>query len=216
MGRLKQITAPVNLPLGWDGELDTHLRVDSTDEMARILDMLVPAAVSWVESQTNRALITQTWRLDLDGFPGSVCDPCFQWDENGYWYIRVPKPPLQSVTSITYVDPDGAAQTMSAGASGYTAEVESTPISPKCPPGRIYLSYGVTQWPQTRVQPNAVSITFVCGYGAEGKHVPAPLRESMCLVIGDSYEHREDSFELEITRIPMNAAHWAAAHMVEA
>jgi hypothetical protein len=50
-------------------------------------------------------------------------------------------------------------------------------------PGRIYPAYGQV-YPVTRAQPAAVTIRFVCGYGAAASAVPGPIRSAMKLLIG--------------------------------
>src|SRR4030067_860491 len=83
------------------------------------------------------ALITQTWELYLDAFPA--------------WEIRVPKPTLQSITSIVYTDTDGILQTLAG--SMYLVDNKSEP-------GRITPAFGEV-WPVTRAQINAVIVRFV-------------------------------------------------------
>ena len=106
------------------------------------------AAREYGETFTHRAFITQTWDLKLDGFPCS--------DEA----IRLPKAPLISVTSVTYLDSNGDSQTWSA--SLYTVDA---PTGPKAERGRIVPNYG-QYFPTTRDVVNAVTVRFVAGYGA--------------------------------------------------
>ena len=98
----------------------------------------------------------------------------------------VPKPPLQSITSITYVDEDGATQTLAT--SVYSVDA---PTGPTCARGRIYPKYE-QEWPTTRCEPGAVTVTFVAGYGTTGASVPARLKMGMLYDIGTLYEIRED------------------------
>ena len=142
-----------------------HLRVEEDDEDAHIAG-LIAAARDWAEGFTRRAFITQTWELHLDGFP-----KC----------IRVPRPPLQSVTSIQYVDSAGVSQTLST--SVYTVDTDAEP-------GLIYPAYSQT-WPTTRQIPKSVTVTFVAGYGADPADVPDPIRHAIKLHVSRLYEIRE-------------------------
>ena len=105
------------------------------------LNALIRTARVAAEGYTRRALVTQTWDLKLDRFP------C--------WTIHVPKPTLQSVVSISYVDTDGATQTLDP--STYLVDTSSTPA-------RITPVFGGI-WPVTLYQNNAVTVRFVAGYG---------------------------------------------------
>ncbi|MEQ1573631.1 MAG: hypothetical protein ABL993_05235 [Vicinamibacterales bacterium] len=145
----------------------THLRIDGPDEDVYVA-ALVKAARMAIEEWTSRATTNQTWVMTLDAFP----------DEDE---IRLPRPPLSSVTTLQYVDGAGATQTWSS--ANYTVVTRDTP-------GRIRLAYGVT-WPATREQPDAVTITYVAGYGAAASSVPAPLVHAARLVLGDLYGLRE-------------------------
>jgi uncharacterized phiE125 gp8 family phage protein len=106
------------------------------------------AAREYGETFTHRAFITQTHDLKLDGFPCS--------DDA----IRLPKAPLISITSVTYVDTNGDTQTWS-----NTLYTVDAPSGPKAERGRIVPNYGQV-FPSTRDVINAVTVRFVAGYGA--------------------------------------------------
>lgn len=124
------------------------------------------AAEDCVESELCRALMEQTWVLQLDRFP------C--------WEIKLSRPPLASVTSVQYVDENGATQTLSA--SIYTVDTTSEP-------GRLYLAYQQV-WPTTRCQPQAVTITYKAGVTLP-ENVPVRARLAIKLLVADLYENRE-------------------------
>jgi len=146
----------------------THLRISDDDrtEDALILGIISAARIE-AERTLGRPLVSQSWTAKMDGFPDS--------DE-----IELPLPPLVSVTTVKYVDPDGELQTFSS--AYYTVDTSGV-----C--GRIYLNYGYS-WPDIRLEPNAVRIEFVAGYG-DASAVPEDVRAWMLLRIGDRYEHRE-------------------------
>lgn len=146
-------------------ELKDHLRVTHDEEDSEIATYGL-AAEEAVEAELSRALITQTWVLKLDRFP------C--------WEIKMPRPPLQSVTSVQYLDSAGATQTLAT--SVYTVDTTSTP-------GRIHLAYE-QEWPTTQDVPNAVIVTYKAG-GTTAADVPHPTRQMVKLLVGEMYENRE-------------------------
>ncbi len=160
-----------------------HLRVDDSLENDYIT-ALVAAARQHVEARTNRALVTQTLQMTLDYFPGvanSILD--LQGEVVGHGHdpaIRLPRSPVQSVNSITYIDDAGTTQTLAA--SKY--DVDTSSIVPRITP-----AYGEV-WPITRPIPNAVTVEFVAGYGAAGD-VPQALKQAVLILVGTMYEHRE-------------------------
>jgi uncharacterized phiE125 gp8 family phage protein len=93
--------------------------------------------------------------------------------------ILVPRPPLQSVSSIAYVDSTGSTQTMDA--SAYIVDTRSEP-------GRITPAYG-TCWPTARCQINAVTITYVAGWTTAT--MPDTVKHLMRLWVGHFFEHRD-------------------------
>lgn len=165
---LTLVTAPAAEPLT-TAEAKSHLRVDLTDDDT-LIDAYITAARQYVEEDLGRALVTQTWDYTLDAFPsdGSA--------------IRLPRPPLRSVTSVTYVDSAGATQTLSS--ANYIVNTGKRY-------GEISLAYGQT-WPATREQANAVTVRFVAGYG-DALAVPEPIKTAMRLVVGDFYDLRSGS-----------------------
>jgi uncharacterized phiE125 gp8 family phage protein len=164
---LTLVTAPAAEPLSAT-EAKDHLREDGTGQDSLITSLIV-AARQYGETVTRRAWVTQTWDLKLDGFP--ACG-----------VIDVPLPPLQSVTSVTYLDESGVSQTLSAGS--YTVDIAGEP-------GRIVRAYGAA-WPTTRYgTPSAVTVRFVAGYGL-AVAVPDVLKHAMRLMIGHWYANREN------------------------
>lgn len=166
--RLSLHEPPSVTPITLD-EAKAHLRETSTAQDAQITAFIegVVSQLDGPDGALGRALCTQTWDIVIDGFPR--CDA-----------IEIPLPPLQSITSITYVDQDGATQTMPA--ADYIVDTASKP-------GVVALAYGKS-WPSARAQRNAVTIRFVAGYGAAAD-VPAAIKDAMKLLIGDRHANRE-------------------------
>ena len=203
-------TAPAGPALFWEDEVKGHLRVDSDEEQARVTDVLVPAAADWVEALTNRALITQTWKVWYPSF-GAACSTAWRF---GTKYapgsILLPRPPLQSVTWVKYYDSNNTIQTWAA--ANYTV---TAPAGPKASPGWI-LPIPTTEYPSTYTRPDAVEIKIVCGYGLLPKHVPGGLREAMLLLVGEMFERREIAVAgTIIADAPLAAVNLALGYLVE-
>lgn len=169
-----------------------HLNIVESDDDDDLVEALIDAAIARLDGYAGilgRALVTQTWALRLPGFyPDDG-----RWLAAGDWWrhvwrsstrwqaIHLPLPPLQSVASIAYVDPDGADQTLDPAAyvvlDGALAQVRPAPL---------------TSWPPTQCDnARAVTITFVAGYGDAAADVPRPISAAMKLLVGHWYRNRE-------------------------
>lgn len=165
---LKVYSAPAVEPIS-STEANLHLRVDISDDNTLIAAQ-IKAARETAEQILRRALITQTWDYVMDEFPSG--------DE-----IKLPLPPLQSVTSITYYKSDGSSATVSS--ASYNVDTYSEP-------GRIVLKSGYS-WPGDELRTAAgVVVRYVAGYGDAGSNVPGAIRQAILLLIGDMYENREN------------------------
>ena len=174
----KQTTAPTEEPVTII-EGKQQLRLDEADD-APLLTDFIAAARRYVEEITRRQLVTATWQLKLDDFPLSAAAvsrnyPFFGSDRS----IRLPRPPLQSVTEITYIDTAGDSQTLAP--TVYDVDTFSEP-------GRIALAFD-QQWPAIRNQIDAVTIEFVCGYGAVAA-VPSTFKQMIRLLLDHSWGQR--------------------------
>ncbi|MBO6542295.1 MAG: hypothetical protein JJ939_12065 [Alphaproteobacteria bacterium] len=173
MGRLDSLTmtsAPANDFVA-DSIVYAHLNVDATPSDSALIGGYKQAAMTNLDGSggiLGRALITQTWEYKIGAFPLQDCP------------INIPLPPLQSVSSIQYVDEAGSTQTLAT--SEYTVLTGER--------GAVVPSYAKS-WPSTRSVPRAVTITFVCGYGDDPADVPGPIRSAALLMIGDLYDARE-------------------------
>lgn len=167
------VTAPAVEPLSLS-ECKLFLRVDHTSDDTLIASMLVSAR-TWVETYTRRALCTQTIDLRYAGWPEL------------YAPLVVPYAPLQSVTSITYVDENQTTQTL--GASNYVVRTQSGPRAGR---GTIEIADGVTL-PSVSTQPDRpVTVRAVVGYGS-APQVPDGIKSAIYLLLGDLYEQRQET-----------------------
>ena len=177
--RLALHTAPEAEPI-LIADLEAHSRLGSgyiaSLEETSAANIFIAAARQRCEAITRRQLITAEWDLILDGFP-SDRQP-----------IEIPLPPLQSITSITYIDTAGATQTLES--SLYRVVSAGKPITPKCQPGKVLPIYGA-EWPATIDDIETVTIRFTAGYGEAGTAVPEGIRNWLLLNIANLWENRE-------------------------
>lgn len=165
-------TPPVLEPIGID-EVKAHSRIDLDDDDLLIQDKIL-AVRTMIELVYGLAIMTQTWTMYLDFLPMDC--------------VEIFKRPVQSVTSIKYLDENGAAQTIDPAL--YWTDLNARPP-------RIVKSLN-TSWPSVQPRPSAVAVEFVAGYGAKREHVPAHLRTYLLIKTADFYENRESFSELKL------------------
>ena len=153
-------TKPATEPLT---EAKTQLRETSSDFDAQITSQ-IGAARHAAETRTGRSLITQTWKATLSAFPSVDT-------------IQLSRPPVQSITSVTYLDTDDVRQTFAA--ANYTLDKF----------GRGFVSLAEDAfWPSgVKEQAGSVEITFICGYGSASSDIPGDLVNAVRLLLEDSY-----------------------------
>lgn len=133
-----------------------------------LLGNYIKAARQYAEIFTARAFINQTWRMKMDNWPASE--------------IILPWSPLSTVTSIYYVNTSGVSTEFAA--ANYTADTDREP-------GRVTLAYGCV-WPSDlRDIANAITTTYVSGYGATSASVPEEARLAIRMLAAHWYENRE-------------------------
>ena len=148
-----------------------NLQYSSEDDY---IDTLIIATTEHIESAIlNRALINQTWEYYLDGFPSYTN------------YIELPRPPLSSITSLTYTESgDSSEYSNTFAATNYTANIERTP-------GRLQLKANKV-FPATDLETdNPIKITYVAGYGATRSSVPQVIKHCQLILIADLYNNRQ-------------------------
>jgi uncharacterized phiE125 gp8 family phage protein len=168
---LKLITPPATTPVSL-AEAKAHVEYEDTDRDALITG-LIQAATDYVEQFTGKALVSQTWRLTLDGFSNT---------------IALPKGPVISVSSVQYFDANGDLQTV--GAGDYMVDTVSDPAW-------LVLNSDAS-WPAVVDGINAVSINFVAGYTI----LPASIKQAILLLIGQWFDNRSATSEKAMTEVP--------------
>ena len=165
---LKRLAEPTREPVLLT-DMKQHLNIDAgfTDDDL-LIGSLISAARQDAENFLGQALVPQPWIFALDYFPTERLadsapsradfDAAGHYAYNGWragatQIIALPQPPLLSVDSVQYIDPNGAIQTLPS--SAYQVDALSEP-------GRIAPAVGST-WPSTAQALNAVQIRFTSG-----------------------------------------------------
>lgn len=165
---IELVTPSPTLPIELS-EAKSHLAVSHGDDDLYIRS-LIETAREWVESYARQTLLTTTWKQRLDRWP--ACG-----------VIELYRPPLVSVTAITYINDSGSPATLAG--SQYEVDIYSKP-------GRVLRAYGVT-WPSLRCEGVAAPITieYVAGRASVAA-IPAPFKHAIKMLIGHWYENREE------------------------
>lgn len=185
---LKLKTGPSLEPVS-STEAKLFLKVDdATDDT--LIAALITAARKQAEEYTGRAFITQTWEMFIDGvgvaLPPELMDAYEEMFRTEYVppslrAIELPRPPLQSVSSVKCYDDDDTESTWAA--SNYRVDTYSEP-------GRIVLAAS-GEWPTDLRAQQSILVTFISGYGATAADVPEDIKAAMKLMMAHWYEHRE-------------------------
>lgn len=171
--RAYQVTATsAELPVTLE-QTRMHLRNEDLRYDDDYVTALIRAAAAIVERQYGLALLNQTIKQYNACFPTGTSTPLL---------LRIA--PLVSVTSIQYVDSVGDTQVWDSALYSAGHFNNSAFVIPK-----------VDQpWPSgLHSTPNAVTLTYVAGFGAKASSIPDNIRSALLLTIGYLYENREDA-----------------------
>lgn len=158
------ITPPTSLPASVP-EARGQARVDTTSEDDVLLRLLTAATdhVDGWNGVLGRCLEAQSWEIGLPRFPAGPV-------------IVLPLGPVDSVTSIVYLDEAEAEQTLAVS----VYEVDANPVE-----ARIVLADG-ERWPATAETVNAVRVRWVAGTGT-----PPAIKQAILELVAYWYDHRE-------------------------
>lgn len=159
------------------GEVKAHLRINHTEEDAKILGYLM-AARAHVENFTGLRLATQTVLIRTD----SLCRRRF----------TLPIAPVQSV-ALTYLDSDAAEQDVDEAL--YTFAAGS--IAPT-----VTLAYDQS-WPSGVWYEDAIGVTAIVGW-PQGQ-LPDDIRHAILLMVGDWTRYSETVADGVVSTVPMRA-----------
>ncbi len=198
------VTQPTVEPITLD-EAKLHLRVTDNNDDSYITG-LITTARQHMEGVLNRCFCTQTLRARLDSFPDlpnatlKFFIPTYSVESYLARAIslmsgplRLLRSPVQSVTSIQYLDANGNTQTLAQnpapGLPGYIVDTDSEPA-------RIAPANNLP-WAVTLAQQSAVTILYQAGY-ANPDVVPETMKHQVKLLLGELYENREAISEKEM------------------
>jgi uncharacterized phiE125 gp8 family phage protein len=147
-----------------------HLRVDNSDEDS-LIDRLVLASIDAIEARIRSSMVPASLILLAPRFPTCA------------GYFALPRAPVRSITSITYVDSDGTQQTMDG--SDYVLNGDEKPAT-------VGLSDpSSVPWPTDLAsRRDAVRIRYEAG-PATINDVSDSLVAATMLMIGHLYENRQ-------------------------
>lgn len=182
MAGLVRTVEPTLEPVSLQEQKDHARILDSQED--DLIGSYITAARAQCEATQGQAYVTQTWRQQFDRFP-------VYRRLNPHRAIYLHRPPLQAVTSLTYIATDGTSTVMPS--SDYTVNTDGAH-------GFITPRYN-TSWPSAQLVPNAVTVVFQAGYGGTGAAVSAttsaaqvPAQTKLAIkVLAQSYFQNRDS-----------------------
>ncbi len=160
--KLQRLSEPFTYSISL-AEIKNHLRILDSDNDSYLLSLL-PVSTAYCETILGRRLISQQWRLWLDG-----------WQR----IIKLPFPPVITVDAIKYYDLENTLQTLPI--TDYETDLIDEPAKVK-----------LLNRPAVINNYNAAYIDFTCGYGEAGSDVPSPIRQALLMLIGHYYMNRQD------------------------
>lgn len=161
------VTAPTIEPVSVT-EVKNRLRISNTADDSDLTALII-AARRQVEKDTNASLVSTVWDLTFDRFPQ---------DER---YIRLPRWPLVSVTSLTSYDQSDVASVLAA--SNYLVDIASKP-------GRLVLNTTAV-WPLgagLRYYNGGV-IRYTAGFSGTSKAITSITRSSTTATVTTTAAH---------------------------
>lgn len=160
------LTTPALEPLTL-AEAKAFLRVETADDDA-LIGALIAGARIYVEAETRRALITQSWRISADAWPADG-------------RLAVLPAPLQALTAARIYDETDTAHALDTQAFVLDLAGSALVFAPN------FASWAL---PMPGRSAAGIELDVMCGYGAAATDVPEPLRQAIRLLVGHWYENR--------------------------
>jgi hypothetical protein len=183
---LNLITPAASYPITLQDLLDQCSLDDPSGYYTNRLNDLIAVATEFMEHETNRSYVVQTWQQTLPYFPShhhgyyneSFLDVGYYPRRHHVNRLQISRPPLQSVNFVKYYDTTNTLQTMSS--SDYRV------ITPGTAPGWLEPTAGY--WPATYCETGAaVMVEFVAGYSTP----PALVQHGIKLIAAAWNANRE-------------------------
>jgi uncharacterized phiE125 gp8 family phage protein len=181
---LKRVSAPAKKPVTLtDAKLDCRVDHEFEDTL---IESLIAAATDYLDVPNGvigKALITQTWSLSLP-LPDRL------------YRIHLPVTPVQSIQSITYYDAENQTQSLAVEDFYFHGDEDWAYIEPK----------DHVNWPGVYDRLDAITVTFVAGFGPEPEDVPETIRQAIRLLVVHWFTNRSAvNLGTIATEIPMAA-----------
>lgn len=189
MEHLEVVTPPSFEPVGL-AEAKQHIRVEIPDDDG-LISGLITSARLYAEVATRQTIPQTTYDWYQDQFPASangyfnrlvrMMGPNPQWLPNGAAVLYIPRPPLVSVASVKYYDPDGVLRAVDP-----TTYFVSAGMGARVQPviGNV--------WPVVRPQIDGVVVRYTAGY-PDATAVPEVIKSAIRLLVAHWYNNREAS-----------------------
>jgi uncharacterized phiE125 gp8 family phage protein len=160
------VTPATSEPLTLDQvKSQLNIATNNTDHDLELSELISQAREQW-EGDTDTVCCTSTWRVRSEYMDDM---------------LKLPKRPIQSVTSIQYYDGSNTLRTLGTDIWNFDA--------PKREIRRQFLKV----FPVSLYRWDAWTTTYVCGYSQDGTLVPAIAKRAMLLLVGYYFEQRGDA-----------------------
>mgnify|MGYP003624615213 CR=1 FL=1 len=149
-------------------EVKSDLRIQHTSDDTRIAG-LIAAATDFMDVPSGaigKALINQTWALSVESYEA----------DNS---IIIPITPVSSIISIQYFDVDNVSRTLTVSDFHLYGNQDRAWIKAK---------NGIVV-PSVFDRLDAITVTFVAGFGASSTNIPNSIRQAISILIAHWYEN---------------------------
>lgn len=162
------VISPSELVALQAADVRQQCRIDDSAEDQYIEQVLIPAVCSMFEERTQCKLFSTVCEDRLPAWPrtGRI--------DLGFGVVR-------SVQSVTYLDADGASQTL---------EPAAYQVLPDVVPGEVHLAFG-RSLPTMRTHPAALRVRYVAGLAEAPASLPRDVRLWLLLHVGHFMANRE-------------------------
>lgn len=169
------IAHPTSEPLSL-AEAKGFLRIEHDDDDT-VIETMIIAARTHIETLTRCAMIAQTWRFIRDS-----------WPDEGRIALR--RGPLLSIEDVRIFNSEGIASSLDSESFviDRAANVVASPVWTLPVPGRVIAG---------------IEIDAVLGFGGAADAVPEDLRQAMRLLVAHWYEHRGLEHGTSGARLPV-------------
>jgi len=165
---IERTTDPVNAAVA-TALVEQQLYISSGDSPLVIANA-IESATDFVERDTDRSLITQTWTMTLDAFPN-----------NFRTTIYVPKGKIQSITSLKYIDVDENEQTLDLNTHFTVTTV-----------GKENRIIPIGSWPSVFTdKDDVVTLVWISGYGDDDSDIPGWAQRAILLKVQEAFDRTD-------------------------